>query len=219
MWVAPASSAANAFGDRAARVVVAVKLDVAAGQSAQRAHQPGNLARAGDPHRVGDAQAVDHPQFVHGQVDAQQLGLLAPEGVLGAEAELDVRRLLADPGQHLGRQRDDLVDALAVAELAQPRGGADHHVDAVHARLDGHLRVVPVAADVGQDAGVEIEPGNGAQVVQAAGRRLRRGQFQVFHPELVQPAGDADFLLGGELRIDELLPLAQGGVDNGVVFE
>jgi hypothetical protein len=74
-----------------------------------------------------NALAIAHPESLwpwnsmsaHRQVHPQQFGFLAPEGILGAESQLDARRLRTDPGQHLGRQRDDLVDTLAVAELPE----------------------------------------------------------------------------------------------------
>jgi hypothetical protein len=91
---------AECVGNRAAGVVVAVELDVAVGQPAQRADQPPDLRGRGDADRVGDAEPVDDAEPVHGEVDAQQLRFIAAERVLGAEAQLDIGRLRANPRQH-----------------------------------------------------------------------------------------------------------------------
>ena len=218
MWVAPASSAAKALAIAQPESLWPWN---SMSQWVSRRSVPTSrhtCDRRGDADRVGDAQPVDHAQLVDRQVDPQQLGLLAAEGVLGAEAQLDVRRLRADPRQHLGRQVDDLVDALAVAELAQLRRGADHHVDAVHARVERDRRVFPVAADVGQDARVA---GRGRRSSAGPPRcparpaaRSAPGTRRRTHPARGRCA---IFCSRAETGVDELLTLAQGGVDDGVI--
>ena len=49
-------------------------------------------------------------------------GLLAPERVLRAEAQLDVRGLCADPGQHLAGQIDDRQAGVPHAEMTRDKG-------------------------------------------------------------------------------------------------
>ena len=156
-------------GDGAAGVVVAVKFDVAVGKTPQRAHHAVHLARGGDPDRVGDPQAIDHTQLVDRQIHPPQIGLRAAECVFGAKAQLDPGRLGPDPRQHLDRQLDDFVDALAVREMAQRRRSADHHVDSACACVQGDFGVFLAAADVGQYAGAEPHPGYRADVLGARG--------------------------------------------------
>ena len=163
-------------GDGAARVVVEVRLDVAADDAAQRAHQLVDLARAGAADRVGDADAV-HADLVDGRVDGQQVDQVGAERVLAREAHLDAARL--DELDDLDGRVLDVRHVLAVAVLAQVRRGADDHVDAVHARLDGQPRVVHVAADVRQDLGLEAQLADGLAVEPALLRRGGAGQFDL----------------------------------------
>jgi hypothetical protein len=56
-----------------------------------------------------------------------------------AEAEFQVRRLRANPCQHLARQVDDLVNAFAVRELAEHGGGPNDNVEPADAGFERHL--------------------------------------------------------------------------------
>jgi len=203
--------------DRAAGIVVAVELDIAAGEAPQCSHHPAHLRRCRDADRVRDAKPVHHAEPVDGQVHPEKLGLLAAKRVFRAEAQLDAGRLLPDPGQNLCRQVDDLIDASAVAELPEPGGCSDHDVEAVHSRIERHPGVVPVTPDVSEDVRAQAQPGNRLQVGEAARRSLWRGQLQVFHAEFIERMRDRDLLPGRELRVDELLPFAQRGVDDRIV--
>ena len=141
---------AEGVGDGAAGVVVAVELDVAAHDAAQRLDQIVDLARVGHAHRVGDAHAVD-ADLVHRPVDRQQIDQVAAEAVFAAEAHFQT--LALDELDHLGGRFDDVGDVLAVRELAQQAARAKDHVDAVDAGVDRQLGVVHVAAHVGQNLG------------------------------------------------------------------
>jgi hypothetical protein len=57
--------------------------------------------------------------------------------------------------------------------------------------------------------------GDAFQVGAALRAGGRRGQLDVFHAERVEQAGDLHLLLAGEEGVGELLPLAQGGFDDG----
>ena len=67
-------------GDRAAGVVVTMKFDVAADDRAHVGDQLAHLGRAGDANRIGQPHTVD-TRLIGGGVDAQEVGLIAPEGV------------------------------------------------------------------------------------------------------------------------------------------
>ena len=163
-------------GDGAAGVVVEVRLDVAADDAAQRAHQLVDLARPRAAHGVGDADPV-HADLVDGRVDGQQVDQVRAERVLAREAHLDAARL--DELDDLNGRVLDVRHVLAVAVLAQVRRGADDHVDAVDARLDRHPRVVHVAADVRQDLGLEAQLADGLAVEPALLGRGGTGQFDL----------------------------------------
>ena len=101
-----------------------------------------------------------------------------------------------------------------MAELAQERGRPEEDVDPVDARLDGHPRVVHVAADVREHLRLQRERGDGAAVLERLWRSDRRGQLDVLDPELVEELGHRDLLGGREVRVRELLALAEGRVDD-----
>ena len=202
--------------DRAAGVVVAVELDVAVHHAAQRAHQVEHLARVGDAHGVGDADAVD-ADAVDRVVDGEQVDQVAAEGVLGREADLEL--LALDEVDDLDRRLDDLGNLLAVRELAQQARGAEQDVDAVDAGLDRDARVLHRAARVGEDLRLQAQVGDGLAVAPAARARRRRGHLEVLDAELVEHLRDGHLLLGGEEGVGELLALAQGGFDDRVLVE
>ena len=116
MWVAPASRAEKALATAQPESLCpwnSMSASVSgAGCPTRRATWVGEAMPtvSAMPRRFDDTQAVDR------QVDPEEVGLLAAEGVLGAEAQHDIRRLRSYPGQHIGGQVDDLLDALAVAE-------------------------------------------------------------------------------------------------------
>ena len=115
-------------GDGTAGVVVGVELDVAFDVAAYERDQLEDLVRGGDADGVGQP----HPlwvQPVDRAVDAQQVVRVRAEGVLAAETHLQALRL--DESHHLGADRDDLLDRLAVREHAQGRGGPEKHIDTV----------------------------------------------------------------------------------------
>ena len=159
---------AEGVGDGAAGIVVAVKLDVAGDDAAQRLDQIENLARIGDAHRIGDTDTVD-ADLVHGTVDGEQVDQVAAEAVLGREAHF--QPLALDELDHFDGRVDDVGNVLAVRELAQKATRAEDDVDAVGARVDGELGVVHVAAHVGEDLRREAERGDALQV----GATLRAG--------------------------------------------
>src|SRR5207253_8660968 len=78
---------AVAVRDRAARVVVAVELDVAADVVAELDGERVTLTRRRDPHGVGDADAI-HAHLVDRLVDPQQVALGRAEAVLAREPDL-----------------------------------------------------------------------------------------------------------------------------------
>src|SRR2546430_6877075 len=137
-----------AVRDRAAGVVVAVKLDIAAHVMAQLHSQRVALPRRRDSDGVGDADAV-HAHPIDGCIDLQEITLSRAEAVLAREA--DLLAVVADEGDHLASVLDDLVDALPVAELAEERRRPEEDVDAVDAGLDRAARVVHMTAHVRQD--------------------------------------------------------------------
>ena len=122
--------------------------------------------------------------------------------------------MVLDEGDDVSRLADDLVHALAVRELAQEGRGAEQDVDARDAGLHGDARVVHVTAHVREDLRAKTERGDRPQVLERLRRRDRRRELDVLDPERVQRLGDLDLLFGGEVRVRELLALAERRVDD-----
>ncbi len=202
---------AEGVGHRATGVVVAVKLDVAIHFLPQAPHQVMDLAGAGHADGVRHAHTV-HTCRVHGPVGADQVAALAAEGVLGAEADLDIVR--ADVLDNLDRRFDHLVHALAVRVLPQMAGGPDDDIDAVDTGLERQLRVAHVTARMSQHLGPQAQARHPFAVVPAATARRRRGELEVLDAERVQEARDLDFLVAVEEGVGELLAFAQGRFDD-----
>src|SRR6267143_1484720 len=200
-----------AVGDRASSVVVTVELDVATHVVAELDGERITLTRVRDADGVRDADAV-HAHPVHRRVDLEEIALGRTEAVLAGEA--DFLAVVADERDHLARVFDDLVDALAMAELAQDRGRAEEDVDAVDAGLHGDARVVHVAADVRQHLRAERQGGDRPAVLEGLRGRHRGGQLDVFDPERVEQPRDGDLVRRCEMRVGELLPLAESRVDD-----
>src|SRR5213078_62869 len=70
------------------------------------------------------------------------------------------------------------------------------------------------AADVREHLRLQREGGDGAAVLERLWRSDRRGQLDVLDPELVEELGHRDLLGGREVRVRELLALAEGRVDD-----
>jgi len=206
-------------GDGAAAVVVPVELDVQPGQAHELADHRVDLLGQRHADRIGHAQPVHQPQVGHGQVHAQQVGLAAAEGVFRAEAQDNVRRLLAHEGDHVRGQVDDLADVLAVAVLHERGRRADHDVQPVHARVERAAGVVLVAADVRQDARAQARPQHGADVGLALRRGAGRRQLDHLDAERVQQPGDLQLLRRVEGRRAELLALAERALDDVVAIK
>ncbi len=204
--MAPASQRAEGVGDGAAGVVVAVELDVAVHDAAQRAHELVHLQRIGDAHGVGDADAID-ADLVDRAIDRQQVDQVAAEAVLAAEAHFQPTAL--DELDHFLRRFDDVLDVFAVRKLAQIAAGAEHDVDAVDAGVHRHARVAHVTAHVGENLGVEAKAGDTLDVGAALGAGGGRCELQVLHAKRVQKFGDLHLLVGVEEGVGELLALSQ----------
>src|SRR2546425_5415609 len=207
----PALEDRVAVRDRAAGVVVAVELDVAVHVMAKLHRERVALARRRDPDGVSDAYTV-HAHAVHGRVDPEEVALRRAEAVLAREAHL--LAVVADEGDDLASVLDDLVDALPVAELAQVRRGPEEDVDTVDAGLDGDPRVVHVATHVRQDLRLQRKGRDGPAVLERLGRGDRRRELAVLDAELIEQLRDGDLLRRREMRVRELLPLAERGVDD-----
>src|SRR5438477_89134 len=200
-----------AVGDRAPGVVVAVEFDVAAHVVAELDGERVALTGARDADGVGDADAV-HAHPVHGRVHLEEIALGRPEAVLAREA--DLLAVIADEGDDLAGVLDDLVDAFAVAELAEDRGRAEEDVDAIDAGLHGDARVIHVAAHVREHFRPERKRGDRPAILERLGRRHGRGELDVFDPEGVEQLGDGYLVCRCEVRVRELLPLAERRVDD-----
>jgi len=117
--------------------------------------------------------------------------------------------VVADESDDLAGVLDDLVDALPVAEFAEEGRRPEKDVDAVDARFDRDACVVHVATHVSQHLRVERERRDRAAVFERLGRRDRRGELDVLHAELVEQLRDGDLVRGCEVRVRELLALAE----------
>jgi hypothetical protein len=113
-----------------------------------------------------------------------------------------------------------------VREFTQEGRGADDDVDTVDAWIasstpslaqkytvrtsfDGDPGIVHVAADVGEDLGLESELADGLAVCAGLLRGGGGGEFNVLDPEGIEGLGDRDFSLGVEEGVGKLLALLQ----------
>lgn len=97
---------------------MAVEHDRGADIAPHQTHHLVDAARRGDPHGVGEAQAVDAGR-VKCRADAQEVGFGRAEGILTAKADAAPGRVNQLHALH--RRGDDLVDVPAVAVGAQQR--------------------------------------------------------------------------------------------------
>lgn len=115
-------------GDRAAGVVVEVRLDIARDDAAERANKLVNLAGVGAADGVGDTDPVD-ANLVDGPVEVEEVDEVGPERVLGRETNLDTLRL-------------DVLDDCVVVE----RKVSGYARLAIEQRCEGRRIVVKSAA-------------------------------------------------------------------------
>src|ERR1039458_5492325 len=202
----------QSVGHRAAGVVVAVELDVAADGGPHRHHHLLDLARGGDADGVGDADPVGSAG-VDGPVHGQDLLEVAAEGVLAAEA--DFAAGAADMADDPAGDVDHLVEGAAVARPAEHVGGGKEDVDAVRAGGERPVHILDGAASVGEHPGPGTGGDRGPQVGLRLGRGRRGGHLDVVDAELVEGGDDLQLLVGGEVGPGELLALAEGRVDDG----
>ena len=99
--------------------------------------------------------------------------------------------------------------------LAKIRGGANHHVEAVDSSIHSQSGIVHVAANVGQDLGLEAELADGLTIHPRLLGGGRGGELDVVDTELVESPGNLDLGLGIEEGIGKLLALTKGGLDWG----
>jgi hypothetical protein len=108
----------------------------------------------------------------------------------------------------------DVGHVLAVRVLSQERTGANDNIDTVNTSLDSNLDIVHVAADVGQDLGLEAELADGLAVETGLLRGTRRGELDAVNTKLVESLGDLDLGLGVKVGIGKLLALTQRRLDD-----
>src|SRR5690606_25529290 len=123
---------------------------------AQRLDQLVDLARVGDPDRVGDAHAM-HADLIDSAVDRQQVYQVGSKAVLAAKTHL--QPLALDVLDHLQGLIDDVGDVLAVGKLAQIAARPKNHVYPIHPRVDGKFRIVHMTANMGQDLRLQPQLG------------------------------------------------------------
>ena len=117
-------------------------MPVGADHLAQAGYQLINLARRANADCVGDAHPV-HAHFVNCLVHLVQVFRVAAQAVLGAEAHFDI--LAFEILDHFLCHFNDFIDALAMAEAAQGRGGANHDIYPAHTGVQGHTSIFQVA--------------------------------------------------------------------------
>ena len=98
--------------------------------------------------------------------------------------------------------------------LSEERAGANDNVDTVNTSLNSNLDIVHVAADVGQDLGLETELADGLAVKTRLLGGTGRGELDAVNTELIQSLSDLDLGLSVEVGIGELLALTQRRLDN-----
>lgn len=108
----------------------------------------------------------------------------------------------------------DVGHVLAVRVLSQERAGTNDNIDTVNTSLNSDLDIVHVAADVGQDLGLEAELADGLAVLARLLGSAGRGELDAVNTELVQSLCDLDLGLGVEVGIGELLALTQRRLDD-----
>jgi len=188
-----------------------MELDVAADVMPELDGERVALPRRRDPDGVGDADPV-HAHLVDGLIDPQEVALGRAEAVLAREA--DLLPVVLDELDDPARLDDDLVDALAVREVAEERRRPEEDVDPGHAGLDGDAGVIHMTPHVRKYLCMEAQRRDHPQVFAGLRGRDRRGQLDVLDPEFVQELRDGDLVGRREVGVRELLALAERGVDD-----
>ena len=197
--------------DRAAGIVVSVELDVALDMVTQLCREGIAPSRRGDAYGVRHTDAV-HAHSVHRGVDLEEVTLGRTEAVLAREP--DLHAVVLDELDDRARLADDVVDTLAVRELTQVRRGAEQNVDARDTGLHRDARVVHVTAHVREHLRSEPQAGDDLQVLAGLRGRDGRRELDVLDAEFVEHLGDLYLLGGREMRVGELLALAERRVDD-----
>ncbi len=166
----PSIQRLESIGNSTAGVIVSVELDVAVYATPELTHQLVDLARRCYPHRVCNPYPV-HAYRIHGLIEAEEVTWIAPKRVLRTEAHLNT--LISHIGDDLQSHVGNLVNVLAVAELAEHGRCADHHIHAIHTGIDRTLCVLDPAADMGQDLGPQAQAGDGLGISIALWGRQR----------------------------------------------
>lgn len=108
---------------------------------------------------------------------------------------------------------DDVGHVLAMRMLAKVRGCTNDDIKAIDTSFHSQTSIVHVAADVGEDLGLETELADGLAVLSRCFRGSRRSKFNIVDSELVESLGNLDLGLDVEEGVRELLALTEGRLD------
>jgi hypothetical protein len=109
---------------------------------------------------------------------------------------------------------DDVLDRLAVRELAKVLGRATENVDSVDAGFDSGLNVVHVATDVSENLGSKIHAGDVVAVLEGLGRCCRGGELDVISTEIREHSSNITSIISSEVGTVELLSFAESRVND-----
>lgn len=163
-----------------------VRLNVARDNAPQSPNQVVHLSRRSATNGISNTHAVD-TDLVHRAVQRQEVDQIRPERVFRREADLQTLGL--DELDDLEGGLDDVVHILAMAVFPQVLGSADDDVEAVNTSLDGEPGVAHVAADMGQNLGLEAEIADLLAVIVRLLGRGGRGQLDVVDAEGIEGLG------------------------------
>ena len=191
--------------DSASSVVVEVGFDVARHNTAQRPNKIVHLTRGSATYGICDTDAVD-ANLVNGAIDGEKVDKVTSEGVFGRESNLQAFAL--DKLDDLDRGILDVGNVFAVRVLLKVGGSANDNIDTIHTGLDSYPRVVHVAANVGEDLGLEAELANGFAVLARLLRCCGACELNVIDTKVVKRLGDLDLGLRVEEGIGKLFALS-----------
>ena len=188
-----------------------VELDVAADIPPNQRHEVVDLRWRCHTDRVREADPI-HAGAIDRAIDANQVGGVASEGVLGAETGFQPGA--TDLADHFGSDGDDLVDAHAVRDGPESGGRGDEHIDTVDAGVDRDTRVVEAATHVREEAKGACHPRHLAEVGLRLRRSDRRRELHVIDAESIERGCDRELLLDREMGERELFALSERAVDD-----
>lgn len=119
------------------------------------------MTRVGASNSISNTDTVD-TDLVDGGVDGKKIDEVGAERVLAGEANLNVVGL--DVVDDLDGSVCNVSHILAVGVLHEVGRSADNDIDSINTGLDGNSGIVHVAANVGENFGLQAELADGLAI-------------------------------------------------------